>query len=392
MSSNVHYLDLFKHRGSIVTWALHWGYEDAYAVWCLAKKFNRENSKSGKATGRIRSPYFSTFLARHMNCQRSTAEKRLQRAVGIGFLIEDCNESYMIVSSKAIYKAAIEHHEQKYEDNLTEFRSWLIFANDREYTLPFTAVIPSGKLITIRAAMYGLMAVYGSRHLMSRETHAKLLRCSRNTTIRLAHSAGVEELNNYILIDVMSLLYKPECGPVDAIRAFQEAESIYRFGNRKTRGRKLFHSKTVKELEKTFLTIQLPNSYTNKLVVREVSLGQERSWLSSSDRSGGGFNDDRTPAKKAMSDGGHNLCNSKDLGSIAIPERIVQSHLHVLVEMLEVEECRSHILSASGAQNISPVGVTSPIVWRSKGFVRSATPSFLKKRSDQARANCSSLL
>ena len=387
-------MDLLKHRGSVVTWALHWGLEDAYLVWTLARKFSMERSRSGKATGRLSSPYFLTYLSRSMSCQKKTAKKRLREAIDTGFLVEDHEDSIIITNPRNMYKKAIDAHECGYEDKLTNFRTEFIFANDREYTIPFIGMVDINKYSRNRALMYRLLCVHGSRYLMSRHTHAKLLRCSRNTTIRLAHTALSNELQNYILLDVMSLLHKPLCGSIDAICAFQDAENIYRSGNQKARGRKILHCKTVKldKTFKTFLTIQLPNSYTSNYVVREVCLGRGRSWFSGSDRSGCESDDDYTPAKKTMSDGGRALCSSKDLGNVAVPDSIVQRYMGILANILDVDECRSHILNATGAQNIRPVGVLSPSVWRSKVFVRRDTPSLSKKRSDQLKNECSSLL
>lgn len=384
-----------KVRGSVVMWTLHNQAHDAFVIWILAQDFAMARNR-GKPSGRVHRKHFLNQLIKDMGCIRTTAQRRLRKAIRLGFIGEEGDGHYLIAGRNRLAEIAFNKQRSNYAEKLSSYRPDIFFSDDRCYYIKACNLIDPTDMNQTKALLYGIMAIYGSRHLLSRETHAGLLGHKRDAAIKLSKRARVSEIGTYLIIDPMSLLYQPDCTKADAVEAFRAAEQLFRFGpERRVRGREILQRRRVQEA--TYLAVQLPNTFTSARIEKEVPVkfdsfmallgpGEGASRVLTPDRAqkprqagcplpvGSGV--DLYGGHKEQSLEGHDaFVNSKELaGDISLPEKTINRYLATLRDMLETDECRDHIMRATGAQNVRHFTPSVCRVWRGKAFAPRNTP------------------
>ena len=389
---------LYKVRGSLIMWTLHNQAQDAFLVWILAQDFARARNH-GRPSGRVHKKHFLDQLIKDMGCIRITAQNRIKRSIKFGFIGEDVDNYYLITGRNNIVKTTIRKQRRNFEEKTSDFNLPIFFSDDRRYDVKAKNLVDPLNLNKTKALLYGIMAVYCSRQLLSRDTHAKILGNKRDAIIKLSKKAGIKEKGTYLLIDPISLLYQPDCTRVDAVIAFRKAEQIYRYGSeRRVRGREVLQRRRVRE--NTYLVVQLPNTYTSTNIEKEVPIRYESfmALLGPGEGAGRSLTPDRaqkprpmrhtTPAsasgkcmdsyggrKEQSPEGREEFLNSWELaGEISLPDSVTNRYLATLRDILETEECRDVILSATSAQNIRSISSISIRVWRSEVITFRNTP------------------
>lgn len=318
-----------------------------------------------------------------MNCTEILAKKRLSRAIKHRFIIEDEGGDLRPVGYNTLAKIAYDQQCRAYADGRSKCDPLFFFEHDRKY------VVPSGKLIdpenidNTRALLYGIMAVYGNRYMWSRDTHAKILRNSRRSVIRLSERSNTKVEPQLLYMDPLVLLHKPKCNRITAIEAFQAAEKLYRTGS-KTRGRSLVQRRSIPDSNsddfKTFLTFQLPNIFTCDSIIREApasvvgltvarlsrpSMPGESNTNSNCDGAVSGPNPRQEPARrgghKELPAGGRKFMDAQALrGAQKLGDRFVAKYLSTFNQILAEEDCRKVILDITGAQDVLPLSYATP--------------------------------
>lgn len=365
---------IYKVRGSLVMWALHKKAHDAFLIWILAQDFARASNR-GKPSGRVHGRHLVDQLIRDMKCNATTAKRRLSRAIRLGFIEEEVEGYYLITGRNRMAETALRLQSVDFDEKKSTYRPIFFFLDDREYSVRATNLVDPENLNRTKALLYKIAAVYGSRHLLSRDTHAKLIGNGRDAILKISKRAGLQEVGTYLLIDPMNILYKPTCSKLEAIEAFKSAESLYRYGcEKRVRGRELLHRKRVDELDATFLSVQLPNTFTSETIEKEVPV----KFNTFAALLGPGEGESRTfaPDRQEMSPGGRRkYLNSRELaGCVSLSDSFVNRYLTTIRQVLDEPECRESILRATGAEDIRPLMAASAQVWRGKAFVRNNTP------------------
>lgn len=391
---------VYKIRGSIIIWTLHNHAHDAFVIWILAQDFDLKQNYN-KSSGRIFKKYFLNHLIKSMKCNRSTAQRRLQKAIKLRFIEEEDGKYYLISGRNHMARIAFNNQKLLYNNQLSSFNPTIFFLDDRRYDIKAINLIDPTNMNNTKALLYGLMAIYSSRYLLSRESHANILGHRRNAVIKLSKKARVNEIGTYLLIDPMFLLFQPDCNRVDAINAFRNAERFYRSGSNRitrerVRGREILQRRRVQEV--IYLAIQLPNTFTSTRIEKEVPVkfdsfmallgpGEGASRILSPDRTQkprlaecllpvGSDVDPYGGCKEQLLEGHDTFINSWGLaGDISLSDNIINRYLTTIRDMLEDEECRSLILRATGAQNIRHLTSNACRVWRDEVFISRNTPS-----------------
>lgn len=392
-----------KVRGSIIMWTLHNKACDAFVIWILARNFDITRNH-GKSSGILHKKYFLNYLIKNMKCTKITAQHRLNKAISLGFIEEEGSKYYFITGRNRIAKIAFNKQKDAYDNKVSYYRPTIFFLDDIRYTIKTKDLIDPTDINKTKSLLYGIMAVYGSRHLLSRETHAGILGHSRNTIIKLSKKSGINEIGTYLLINPISLLFQPNCTRSDAIEAFRMAEKLFRFGyigkNRikqtrgRVRGREILQKRRVQEV--TYLVVQLPNTFTNAKIKEEIPVkfdsfmallepGEGASRILTSDRTQkprqagcplpvGSDVDQYGGCKEKLLEGHDTFINSWELArDISLPDKLINRYLVTIRDILEDEKCRSLIMRITGAQNIKHFTSDICHVWRDKVFVSSDT-------------------
>ncbi|MGW8178128.1 MAG: hypothetical protein ACWGQW_05035 [bacterium] len=352
----------------------------------------------GNPSGRVHRKHFLNQLIKDMGCIRPTAQRRLRKAMSLGFIEEEGDGYYSITGRNRMAELAFHKQKSAYGDKLSSFKPAIFFLDDRRYDIKAKNLIDPKDMNQTKSLLYGLMAIYGSRQLLSREIHADILGHKRDAAIKLSKKARVNETGTFLLIDPMSLLFQPDCTRTDAIEAFREAERLYRFGPERrvrVRGREIFQRRRVQEV--TYLAVQLPNTFTSARIEKEVPVrfdsfmallgpGEGASRVLSPDRTQkprqaecplpvGSDVDSYGGCKEQLLEGRDTFVNSWGLaGEVSLPDGITNRYLATVRDMLEDEECRNLILRATGAQNVRHFASSACRVWRGKAFSPRNTP------------------
>lgn len=386
---------IYKVRGSLVTWVLHKKAHDAFIVWVLIQDFIR-SSVQGKPSGRIRKKHFVKHLIRNMKCNANTAERRLRKAIRLGFIVED-GVYYIVTGRNRMIEVAIRSQLIDFKEDKSTYNPSFFFMDDREYAIKASDLIDPESLGQTKILLYGILAVHGSRQLLSRDTHAKILGNNRDAVLKISKKAKLNEVGTFLLINPMNLLFKPKCNKFEAINALKEAEALYRFGTERrerVRGRELLHRKRVRE--EIFLSIQLPNTFTSTSIQKEVPVKFETFAVLLGPGEGGSriFTPDRAKKpclmgrslgcdgvadlyeghKELSLEGRDRFMNSQELaGYSSLSESFIDRYLTTLRQVLDEPECRNAILHTTGADDIRPLAASSAFVWRGKAFVENNT-------------------
>jgi len=382
-------------RGSVITWALHSELHDAFLIWVLAQDFNATPSNSNDGyhlTNRIKAKKaFLRYLVQTMDCTITTAKKRLNRAIKHRFLGDD-GDSYLLIGHERLVDIAFRQQTMAYDSKRSFCDPSLFFEDDRRYTIEAGKLVDPTNLWNTKAFLYGIMAVYGSRYLWCRDTHAKIMRVNRRHTIRLTKKANIRSDEQHLCIDPMSLLHNPKCGRIEAIEAVQQAENLYRTGS-KIRGRSLVQRRTIPNLDsddfKTSLTLQLPNLYTCDSILREAPASTPKFMVDSLSRVGmtgdcakpipsSSENQNKGVKRKELPAGGRKFLDARGLRETRkLGDSFNARYLSTLGEILANDDCRESVLAATGASDILPLSYANPILHRGKIDRFRVTPSML---------------
>lgn len=369
-------INLYKCRGSVVAWSLNNNIEDAFIIWLLSQKRDREyHYKKGQgADGLITDPIFLKYLAKSMDVSRETAGKRLERAVQYGFLnILDKENHYSITSNRKLVKVAMSMQKLQCDKDKSIISPFSFLKNDLQFTRKFENWIDPKDLQKTRALMYTAVSIQRSPLLSSRETHAKILDCHKRTLQKYARVVQLEEFENYLTFDVYKILIDPTTRRYDTIQAFKEAESLYCKLGYTQPGKQFLFTKTFKNT--LYLTIQLPNTYQStldeKIVPARAGLVELKSVSGVPVRK-----DDLarvfTPKKANLFTGS---ISSRDGAHGIIPDSIYGYYIRKFENIMEVDECRERVLRLTGSSGMRSVKAADPRLWRQSSSVSSTIPS-----------------
>lgn len=373
----------YKCKGSVVMWVLAHGLEDAFTVWMLCQKRDREYH-NGIPSGYIDDPGILKYLAHSFKSSREKARKALGVALRYGFLTPaDRPGAYYICSQRKLVFRAMDDQKKRCEEDNSLIPPKVYLKGDVEFTRKFENWVCPTDMTKTKALLYGVMAVQGSPICRGRDNHGRLIEHHRRTVQRYSKNAGIQEQERYLLFDVMRMLIDPACSIKDAVKAFQEAEFIYRKMGHAPIGRQLFHRKTVELATsdlKTFLTVQLPNAYSSKLNLNTAPSRQGSAWLNS-ESGGTGCQNTHVDSHRALVSGLlRGETNKKGSVPDVVPDRVMAHYISQLSDILEVDECRDVILRKTGARGLRSIRSSRPQAWRLKSVHSSATP-FLAKHN-----------
>ena len=361
----------YKCTGSVVSWALSHKFHDAFVVWLLAQQYDR-SKHSGKTTGRITSPFFVDWLAKTMAVEKRTAQKRLEKALNIGFL-DHLVRGYTITGHRRMVKIAMDDQARRHADgNNIDPRSFL--DADREFTRTLDKWIVPTDMKATAALLSGRAMQQGTVLGRGRKRLGKLSGCHARTMIRRTEKADVIAQDRYIRLEPMKMLVDASCGPQDAIKAFVDAEAKFRKLGGNLPGRQFLHSKHIMSHCSSFLVIQIANSYYCKSDVKEVPARFTRhSWIRKS-----GLANARRPIETT----GHHLrpskphqyttwktgafVKSRSWGDDHVPENVLHVVLQYVQDIVDNLECADLIMTKTGASGIRSVYAASPRGWKER--------------------------
>jgi hypothetical protein len=368
----------YKCTGSVVMWALANKLHDAFVVWMLAQKYDRNKQKSRRPTGHISSPYFVDWLTKTMNVEPRTTYSRLEKALKYGFL-QQTDRGYKVTSHRKMIQTAMSDQERRNEENnLKNQDPSTYLAADREYTRQLSKWIDPRDMDATAALLSGRAMQQGSILARGRKVQGKIVKCNERTMIRRTENADVVELGRYIIIDPQKILVDADCTVKDAIEAFMEAEKKYRQHSHLPTHR-LLHSKYIAPFARSFLVIQIGNVYFSHSDVKEVPANRRCRQSPRKSR--------RMPSAAYASDSSvpvtqdsyttwrsGRYVGSKDQGDNHVPDNIMHMMMHQFRLIVEDPECAEIVMARTGATGLRPVHAGQP-----RGFVERAsgvTPSF----------------
>ena len=367
--------NLYKNKGSVVIWVLKNNLHEAFVVWMLAQAYDRRQH-DGKSTGLVSSPFFTDILTTQMHTNKKTAKKRLEKAVDNRFLCPLDNGKYVITSHRAMVGVAMDDQQRRHEDKQTGNPTNYLEA-DREYTMSLGNWIDPEDMYNTVSKLSAVEEIQAGVIGRGRETQGELVGRARRTMIRRTHDTGNTIIKQYILLDAQKLLIDADCSQMDAINAFIRAEELARKVSPSFPGRTIFHKKHIFNYARPLLAIQLPNAYTNHVIIKEVPANRERcQWLRKA-----GLTDVRSIAS-----GGHEqhqyttwqnsqFLNSQSMGlTNQSPGNAVARAIEYLDMVLEIGECFDQILSDTGASGIRNSNAGNPRVWKEKVKSSDVTP------------------
>jgi hypothetical protein len=368
----------YKCTGSVVLWTLANKTHDAFVVWMLAQKYDRGKQKSRKPTGHVGSLYFLEYLAKTMNVTMKTADGRLEKAIQYGFL-QQTDRGYKITSHRNMIKVAMADQERRVDDGAMSPDTFL--AADREFTRHLDKwIIPHDMNATI-ALLSGRAMQQGSILVRGRESLGNVAGCSGRTMIRRTEAADVVEVGRYILLDPQKILVAADCSVKDAIDAFMEAEKKYRRHYHMPMNR-LLHSKHVFALQRSFLAIQIANSYFSHSDIKEVPANRVcRQWKRKKRRVPSAAYASDSPIPQPPGRGSYTtwksgkFVGSKDLGDSHVPEARLHAVMNQLQTIVDDPDCADLIMVRTGATGLRPVYAGQPRAWSERSS-SDVTPSF----------------
>lgn len=365
-------------------------------IWILAQDFNASKTDNGyHLTNRIKArKSFIKYLCKNIGCDERVAKTKVTKTIKNRFFTTDGND-LLLIGHKKLLEVAFYQQSRAYSDNRSNHSPYLFFDNDRSYTICVRDLIDPSSIYNTKSKLYALLAVFGNRHFWSRDTHAKILRDSRRSIIRLTpENLKIDE--QFLCIDPFGLLNKPKCSRREAIEAFKAAERLYRTGS-KVRGRSLIQLRNLK-LEtnfKTYLTLQLPNLYRLDTILREVPASTPGFVVNSLSRLGMTglrttpisccrmYEHGPNPNVRIGRRGRHKelpamtrkFMDARGLGEIReLSGVFTAKYLDTIRQIMDEESCRKAILDATGASGILPIASASLILHRSKPNNSRVTP------------------
>jgi hypothetical protein len=343
---------VYKCKGSVVMWVLRYKLCDAFIIWMLAQKFDRETHR--KATGYIEKNSFLKSVGINTNLKKRTQKRWLSRAVEYGFL-DNCNDcNFLVRSHRKLVNIALNHISRECENDEFSIPPEVYIKSDREFTRKIDGWVDPNSLLKTKALLYGIVAIQGNNLSRGRENHSRLISMNRRTVQRLSKLADLIEVNRYMLININKLLVRPLCSPRDAIDFVVEIVKKLSKSSRHPFLRRHLN-------KKPFLAIQLPKHYFSRHDLKEVPATREAiGWVYSGTGCGGRCS--VTIARQELPGWNANrFFSSKDLlGGL---ENLINLHAKRVDEILAADECRLQILNNTGAEDIKPVLFAKPFIW-----------------------------
>ena len=345
----------YKLTGSVAHWVLRNKLDDAFMVWMLARYYDRLTHKdTGRSSGIVYPLPFLEWVTSIMAVTEKTAKERIEKAVRYGFLKPEWKYIRIVSHRKVTDNALFDQYtradeaERLLKPCVTAER---LLQNDQEYTRELLGFIDFKDRSKTRALLTGIVCVQETPSSLGRKTQGRMINVTRRTVQRRCDNAKLDTKYRYVIMDVSNML-DSDCRPDIVVKAFEEAESIYRHshGYNILPGRKLFHHKYISSCKRTALVIQVPSTYSSKLDVKVVpALRAKRKWLQS------GMSVD---ARSFASSGHYNQPVCRNFGrpkSNRTPDLLVTVCEKYVSQVLEDADCRELILARTGATTIFPV-------------------------------------